>query len=162
MSLQFGTANLCLSLAILFVGCQPNEGETPHEQTEQEALAAISEQAARFSAAYVNGDIEELVSIYTEDGMAAPGNRDFIVGHEPMLAYWTLPAGVKVLHHKTTAEKLVVDGDHAYDWGYYEGQTERDGQALPPFSGKYLIVWERGDDGVWRMAADMWNSLPQG
>ena len=161
MSLTLIKGCACLFAAVLVAGCRPPATDTnPHQQTEQESRAAIEQQAARFSQAYVDGDIDELVSIYTADGMAAPGNRDFIVGHEPMSAYWRLPDGVRVLRHKTTAERLVIDGNHAYDWGYYEGQTARDGVELPSFNGKYLIVWERGVDGVWRMAADMWNSLP--
>ena len=147
---------LAVVIALLTAACQP--AATPPAQSEQEATEAIQAQALKFSAAYVDGDTDTLVDIYTEDGMAAPSGRDFIVGREALRPYWTLPGNTRVLRHKTTPTSFVVDGDHAYDWGIYEGQSERDGEILPPFSGKYLIVWERGDDGVWRMAADMWNN----
>lgn len=116
-------------------------------------------QSRRLSEAYVEGDIEELVSIYTEDGVAAPAGRDFVRGHEDLLALWRLGEGIKVIRHSATPVELVVDGDHAYDWGYYEGQVERNGELLDPFRGTYTIVWVRGDDGIWRIAVDMWASL---
>jgi ketosteroid isomerase-like protein len=148
---------VCL-LVVVAAACQPASSQ--QVQSEEEATAAIQAQALAFSAAYVAGDVDALVDIYTEDGMAAPSGRDFIVGREALRPFWTLPGHTRVLRHKTTPTSFVVDGNHAYDWGIYEGQSERDGEVLPPFSGKYLIVWERGDDGVWRMAADMWNNPP--
>lgn len=121
-------------------------------------VAAILEQSRRFSAAYVAGDVDTLVSIYTEDGVAAPGGRDFVRGQEALRRLWTLPEGRVVTQHRATPSELHVDGDLAYDWGYYEGAAGPP-DAQQPFSGKYLIVWRRGPDGVWRMAHDMWNRL---
>lgn len=153
-------AGLCC-LLVSNTGCKPAGNDAVNaQQNEAEDLASIQAQALKFSAAYVKGEVDELVSIYTADGMAAPGGRDFIVGRTDLRPFWETPAGNKILRHKTTSSSLVIDGDHAYDWGYYEGQSEREGEVLPPFKGKYVIVWERGDDGIWRMAADMWNSLP--
>jgi ketosteroid isomerase-like protein len=64
------------------------------------------------------------------------------------------------MHHEAKPVELHVEGDMAYDWGYYGGQVMQDGEARPPFRGKYLIVWQRGTGGHWRIAHDMWNSLP--
>ena len=124
------------------------------------AIAAILDQSRAFSAAYMRGDVETLVGIYAEDGVAAPGGRDFIRGQEALLRFWTLPEGRVVTHHQATPVELRVEGDLAYDWGYYEGTATHNGEARPAFRGKYLIVWQRDADGVWRMAHDMWNSLP--
>ena len=143
------------------MGCQADAPpvDAGQESTEND-LAAIQAQALNFSAAYVAGDIEKLISIYTENGMAAPGGLDFIVGRADLKPFWSPVEGRSILRHKTISESLVIDGDHAYDWGYYEGQGAEGGEPGAPFEGKYVIVWERGGDGVWRMAADMWNSMP--
>ncbi|MFT4603482.1 MAG: ketosteroid isomerase-like protein [Rhodothermales bacterium] len=148
------------AFVLLTAGCQAAPEHATPTQSVEEATEAIKVQALKFSAAYVSGEVDELVSIYTEDGMAAPSGRDFIVGREALRPFWVIPGNTRILRHKTTPTSFVVDGNHAYDWGIYEGQSERDGVVLPPFAGKYVIVWERGDDGVWRMAADMWNDLP--
>lgn len=129
-------------------------------QSDAAALDSIKAQAERFSAAYVRGDMETLLSIYTDDGMAGPGGRDFVRGRPALDSLWALPTGRTILRHASTPVEIEVDGDHAYDWGYYEGEAAQDGEPLGPFQGKYLIVWERGADGRWRMAADLWNRLP--
>jgi len=106
------------------------------------------------------GDIQTLVGVYTDDGIAAPAGRDFIQGPVGLERLWNLPEGRTVLRHESIPEELVIDGDHAYDRGYYRGQAAQDGEPLSPFRGAYVIVWERGQDGTWRIAVDMWYNLP--
>lgn len=122
-------------------------------------VEAILVQSRALSAAYVRGDIDALVAVYAEDGIAAPSGRDFVRGPEALHALWALPPGRVITHHAATPEELRVEGDLAYDWGYYEGAVEQDGEPRGTFDGKYLIVWQRDADGVWRIAHDMWNSL---
>lgn len=124
------------------------------------AVRAIKAQAARLSEAYMAGDIEGVVALYTEDGIAAAYNSDFVRGKDALLDLWQLPEGRTILHHASMPEEIVVDGDHAWDWGYYEGEAAQDGESPGTFGGKYVIVWERGSDGVWRMAMDAWSGVP--
>ncbi|GAB5534895.1 MAG: hypothetical protein Rubg2KO_11440 [Rubricoccaceae bacterium] len=122
-------------------------------------VTAIVGQARAFSAAYVAGDTDALVTIYAEDGIAAPGGRDFIRGREALRAFWAPSPNASVLEHRLLPNELWIDGDLAYDWGTYEGVSQREGAEPASFRGKYLVVWQRDADGVWRMANDMWNSL---
>lgn len=121
-------------------------------------VAAILQQSRAFSEAYMAGDTPRLVRVYAEDGVAAPGGRDFVRGYEALEAFWALPPGRVITHHEAVPVELKVHGDLAYDWGYYRGTATQNGEARPPFEGKYLIVWQRDPDGVWRIAQDMWNS----
>lgn len=148
-------------LLLIVLGCEPSPVPPTTEQPDpQLAIDAITAQAQRFSQAYMDGDIETLVSIYTEGGIAAPGGRDFIRGRDALRQFWQLPDGRKVTHHRSTSEEIIIEGKYAYDWGYYEGAAGPvDGEARP-FNGKYVIVWRQDDDGVWRMVQDMWNSMP--
>lgn len=123
------------------------------------AVRAIMEQSGRLSTAYVAGDIEGVVAVYAEDGIAVPAGRDFIQGHDALMELWRLPPGRTVLRHASTPVEIRVEGDMAWDRGYYEGRAAQDGEPLDPFRGTYLIVWERAADGVWRMAVDMWAGL---
>lgn len=153
----------CALLTMLIVTMLVPDGAAAQVTTSNDGRAsdveAIKKQSRRLSDAYVRGDIEELVSVYTSDGVAAPAGRDFIRGREALLSLWALPAGRTVLSHSATPVELTVDGDHAYDWGYYEGRVAQDGEPLDPFRGTYVIVWKRGEDGVWRIAVDMWAGL---
>jgi ketosteroid isomerase-like protein len=56
--------------------------------------------------------------------------------------------------------RVVVDGDHAYDYGSYEIAGERDGTPWGPLRGNYVVVWRR-EKGAWRMHLDIWNSGPE-
>ena len=152
--------------AILFaaVGCtvaerssfQDNPGSESASSVEAD-VEAIKVQSARFSQAYVDGDLDAQMAIYADDGVIAPPGRDFITGMEGLRRYWAIPEGVAVTSHRTVPVDIIVEGDLAYDWGSYEGASGPIGSPSE-FSGKYLIVWERGDDQVWRMVQDMWNA----
>lgn len=156
-----GKRLVLFSIAILVSlgGCAAPSRTVERPPDTSRDVAAILAQSRRLSEAYVQGDIEALVSIYTPDGVAVPGNRDFVQGREALLALWRLPEGRTILRHAATPTTLRVDGDHAYDWGYFEGQGAQDGEPMPAFRGAYVIVWARGADGIWRIAADMWNNL---
>lgn len=161
MSYQPVRTLLFFAVTALGVSCTPASPDAAAPaQTEAEAIAAIQAQAQRFSAAYVAGDIETLLSIYAEDGIAAPGGRDFIRGRDALRAYWQIPEGRAVTHHQSRSDELIVEGKYAYDWGYYEGAAGPIGNPQP-FEGKYVIIWRLDGDGVWRMVQDMWNSMPR-
>lgn len=117
---------------------------------------AIREQSAEFSAAFVRGDAEAMVAIYTSDAVIAPPGMGFLSGRQALLDYWSPKPGRKVTRHKAVPERIEIHGDLAYDYGLYAGATETQGQTSA-WGGKYLIVWRRGTDGTWRMAQDMWN-----
>jgi ketosteroid isomerase-like protein len=123
-------------------------------------VAQIEVSSRRFSAAYVAGDLETMVSLYTPDAVIFPNNSEAIRGHEDIRRYWALPPGQRVTLHRATPAEIRIDGDHAYDHGVYEISGVRDGTAWGPSHGKYVIVWRRIPQG-WRMHLDMWNSRPQ-
>lgn len=123
-------------------------------------VAQIEEAGRRFSAAYMAGDIQTMVSLYTPDAVIFPGNSEAIRGHEAIRRYWTLGPGQRVTLHRATPTEIRIDGSHAYDHGVYEIAGENNGTAWGPSHGKYVIVWRRTPQG-WRMHLDMWNSRPQ-
>lgn len=132
--------------------------QSADEKKNIEALAQISTQ---FSAAYMKGDADKMVSLYTDDAVIFPGNSDLIRGKEAIRKYWTLAPGRTITHHKITASEIKITGDFAYDYGYFEISGVNNGQVWGPNYGKYLIVWKRGSDGAWKMHLDMWNSRPK-
>lgn len=133
--------------------CQPRP-----QNTEQEKEAILTASKA-FSQAYINGDLEEQMSYYTDDAVIMSGSREMIIGKEKVTNYWTLPATVKVLEHAATPIELEIIGDMAKDYGYYAGKSLRNGTDTISFRGQYLITWRKEADGQWRMSADMWSSL---
>jgi ketosteroid isomerase-like protein len=114
----------------------------------------------RFSSYYVNGETENLVACYTEDGKILPGNSDVRTGPEALRKWWAVREGVTVLRHKITPLEIRITGKYAHDHGYYEGETMNAVGEKSAFKGKYVIVWQKVDK-QWKIYLDMWNSLPR-
>ncbi|MBL7850547.1 MAG: DUF4440 domain-containing protein [Cyclobacteriaceae bacterium] len=124
-------------------------------QSSDEQL--IRKASRQFSADYVRGDFVAMSEHYTEEALVMAPGRDALVGKAAILEFWqttTVP-----LTHESVPEKIVIEGDVAYDYGYFYVQTQKPGEPPGPTnSAKYYIRWKKGSDGVWRMAFDMWNS----
>jgi ketosteroid isomerase-like protein len=136
-------------------GCQANGDAQEGPAGVEDDVEAIKLQNARFSQAYVEKDLETQMSIYADDAVIGPPGRVFITG-DGLSQYWAQAPGTAVVSHRLIPDSIVVHGDLAYDWGRYEGASGRVG-APSDFSGKYLVVWRRDTDGMWRMVQDMWN-----
>jgi uncharacterized protein (TIGR02246 family) len=132
-------------------------GPALYAQTPATDSAAIHELSRRFSAAYVRGDAAAMAELYTADAVIFPEQSEWITGREAIMRYWTLGPGRRITRHVASPARIIVDGDHAYDYGTFEIAGERDGAAWGPHRGKYVVVWRR-DKGTWRMQLDIWNS----
>ena len=118
----------------------------------------ILENIKAFSAAYMRGDAEAMAQSYTPDGKIFPGRAKVLEGYDSLLRYWTLGDGVKILKHDISPEEITFVGDAAYDYGYYEGSTQRADGSIAEWKGKYLIIWKK-IDGNWKMYLDIWNRV---
>ncbi len=128
------------------------------ETKTESDLDIIKKNTLSFSKAYMDGDINTLVHMYTEDGKIFPNNRKIMAGKADLLSYWTIPDGVKILHHKVTPSEINIENDTAYDYGYYEGKTLTKDKKEVSWQGKYIIVWKK-IDGDWKIYLDIWNNV---
>ena len=134
-------------------------GQDDRKSGEQKDIEAIKEASTRFSDAYVRGDIDEMLSIYTGDAAIFPHGRNIMRGKDELRSYWTLRPGRKITFHKATPVEISITGDTAYDYGNYEVRGTQDGVVWEPAFGKYVIVWKRVN-GSWKMYLDIWNGNP--
>jgi ketosteroid isomerase-like protein len=131
-----------------------SKAQTPDER-------AVRKASAQFSSNYVRGDFQGMTEQYTEDAVVMAPARDVLVGRAAILEFWK-GTTVPVLH-ESVPEKIEIDGGIAHDYGYFFTQSQKPGEAPGPVnSAKYYIRWQKGTDGVWRMALDMWNSRKPG
>lgn len=121
-------------------------------------IEAILKNVRQFSQAYMDGNYAAMANAYTEDGKIFPSGADIISGRADIEARWVLPEGVKILRHHVTPVEITITGDSAYDYGYYEGQTQRKDGSLSDWKGKYVIIWKKVD-GTWKMYLDIWNHI---
>lgn len=125
---------------------------------KQKDIDQILSQSKTFSVAYMAGDYDAMVAIYTTDGKIMPNGTPIIEGHENIRARWVLPEGDQVAQHKSTPVEIRITGNTAYDFGYYEGETVKSSGERQTWKGKYVIIW-RKENNTWRMYVDIWNRV---
>ncbi|MCB0566371.1 MAG: DUF4440 domain-containing protein [Phaeodactylibacter sp.] len=124
-------------------------------------LGIIHQNIDAFSRSLTEGDFDAVVAAYTTDAKLFPQRGDILRGEPAIRNYWTPPASreSRTVHHRIKPEEIVVQGDTAYDWGYYEGATRRGDGSLAYWEGKYVVVWKKVADGQWKIYLDSWNNL---
>lgn len=151
--------NAIITLSILVFGMTTQAQEK--FSGSEEDIGTILKNIEAFSQYYVGGDYENLANSYTIDGKIFPNNADIIEGRVAIKKRWILPEGVKTLRHQVTPKEItVIDDETAYDYGYYEGESQNVNGEKSTFKGKYVIVWKKVE-GDWKIYLDIWNSLPR-
>lgn len=144
---------LILSILPLFISAQQFNG--PEEDIE-----TILGHIKAFSEHVVAGDAAQITAAYTADGKLFPNNRDILEGSDAIQQYWTPGKGYRISYHKIIPSEITISGDQAYDYGYYEGTTQRDDGSESSWKGKYVIVWKKVD-GDWKIYLDIWNRIEE-
>ncbi|HET6362570.1 MAG TPA: nuclear transport factor 2 family protein [Gemmatimonadota bacterium] len=134
-------------------------GRVVAQEVPGEAERAFEEAYAAFSAAYRAGDPAGVAALYADDAFyLAPGDeidRGDVGRHFEFLSSFEPGAGPVIEFEIVDRE---VSGDLAYDIGYFtfrrEGQPAEDAPR-----GKFIVIWKRGEDGVWRIHADGYSDV---
>ena len=113
-----------------------------------------------FSKAYVDGELATLGDIYTADAVLLPPGGEFR-GREAIRNYFTLGPDRRQLAHSMQPDEILVHGNVATDVGTWTSTWRRGEEEPRTASGRYLIVWMKDADGVWRIHYDMWHRPQQ-
>jgi ketosteroid isomerase-like protein len=136
---------LALPFLLMITACE--QGAPAGDPSE------ITARSAEWDAALNAKDVDAIVALYTDDARVLAPNRPMTVGSDGVRAEFggMIDAGLSI---KLTSIEATVVGDIGHNVGSYvlsSGDTVVD-------VGKYLETWARGDDGVWRIANDIYNS----
>ena len=124
--------------------------------------AGIAASSTAFEAAFNSGDAVGLTALYTVDAALLPPNMAQIDGREGIQALWQgfIDAGVSDIDLNTV--ELEVHSTSASEVGTFT-LTAPDGEGgRVTAGGKYIVLWQLGEDGVWRLHRDIWNGNPAG
>ena len=123
-----------------------------HRTKDPKLNQAIAKANSDFIAAMKTGDATVIAAPYTDravfialDGTCTQGQTEI----EKMYQARFKRSGVAALT-KINSKRLVVDGDLAYESGYGEIQSLKEGK-LSVNGGRFLTVWQRQVDGEWRI-----------
>ena len=110
----------------------------------------------KFEEAVKIGGAADVASFYTKDGLMLPPELPSIEGRESIQTYWQDLFDAGATSFKLTSTEVQSSGDFAYQVGTFAFERGTETETVP-VSGKYLNVWRRNKDGLWRPHRNIWN-----
>ena len=108
---------------------------------------------------YNSGNYEGVASLHTEDAVVMPPNVLSRIGKDQIMSAIKDEISMGFTDLKFVENDIKIFGTLAYDEGSYSLNIKSDiGEIIGNDFGKYLVVWEKQNDGGWLMKKDIWNS----
>ncbi len=113
-----------------------------------------------FAAAFNKGDDAAVAGHYAQDGAVLPPDAARVDGRANIQKFWkgAIDAGLADLTLK--AIEVQGSGDIAFEVGEVSYSAPDKAGARSTATGKYIVVWKKEADGVWRLYRDIWNANP--
>lgn len=108
------------------------------------------------------GDVDTIVSYWTEDAVVLPSGQPKIVGREALRQY--VAESMKIpgfrITWKSSDPVIAADGKTAYMFAENTVSMQGPDDSTLVIPGRALTIWRKEADGQWRCAVDMWNAPP--
>jgi uncharacterized protein (TIGR02246 family) len=139
------------TIALVF-GAAPATADSPRDEIE----AAL----VTFVKAFNAGDSAAVAAHYAEDAAVLPPNANRVDGRTGIQGFWkgAIDAGLGDLTLK--AVEVHGSGDSAIEVGEVSFSAPDNSGQRKTATGKYIVFWKKGADGVWRLYRDIWNANP--
>jgi uncharacterized protein (TIGR02246 family) len=93
---------------------------------------------------------------YAEDATVMPPNGPAVKGRDAIIAF--LETYPPITEMKMVLQQVDGSGELAYDVETYTSMVTPPGRAATADTGKLVWVWQKQDDGAWRVLVEIWNS----
>jgi uncharacterized protein (TIGR02246 family) len=140
--------------ALLLLAAAP-AGPNPVQQHIAEVRTAIDAGNAAYIATQQHGDAKAFAALYADnaasigtDGSVTRGRAAIEAAAAASLASSTFLKGT------ITTTDLAVDGDTAYEEGTYLFSIKPKDRPAADYTGRYLTIWTRQQDGSWKIQTD--------
>jgi uncharacterized protein (TIGR02246 family) len=124
------------------------------------AKEAIEQTAIAWETAFNAGDGKAVAELYTEDAALLPPDGARVDGRAAIGEFWQGAIDSGLADADLEVVEVTESGDLAYEVGAFSLSAPGADGARATVAGKYVIVWQRGDDGTWRLHRDIWNMDP--
>jgi uncharacterized protein (TIGR02246 family) len=124
---------------------------------------AIQAREREWSAAYLTGDAATVAALYTEDGASVPATGDFHRGRAAIAQdlRTQLDSVTFTAREDITEEVIPLGSDYVFEVGHYNASgTYKVGGKARAVSGRYVVLWRKDSDGIWRLHRDMGTEAP--
>lgn len=151
------TLKTLISIACVMLPCLAFAGDSGNELFD-----TIKAKKQLWAKLYNAEDAAGITAMYTSDATVIAPNYGPAKGHPEIQAGLEeeMALGHGVIGLETLEVSRLAD-DAAYEIGYYALTIEVETGDPIVDEGHYVIVWKLGEDKVWRIHVDTWNtSLP--
>jgi len=156
---------LLLILPLVFLlcftfGCQQGEEVAEEPVVEVEAdVEAIKKITDDFNAAINAGNIDKLVSLYTDDAVRIPPNKPALVGKEAIRSLFQEQLDQFTVQNEGVIVDLKVSGDLAFVRGSWTSiNTPKTGGEPLKFNGNFVSIIQKQPDGSWKTICNSWSN----
>jgi uncharacterized protein (TIGR02246 family) len=153
---------LSLVLLFTFASCTAPE-KAPEASADPAALRdTIQAREREWSAAFLASNAAGIAALYTEDGASVQASGDWFRGRDGitkgMQAQFDTLA---VTAREDIAEEVIPAGNYAVEIGHYSYQgTSKTDKTPRSAAGRYMVLWRKDSDGVWRLHRDIGSEAP--
>jgi ketosteroid isomerase-like protein len=125
------------------------------------ASAAIAAACRALDEALMASDAHRAASHFTADAILGESGLDDVVGREAILDFLVRGDAVRtVTHHRLHRKELLVFGELAVEYGWFDETKRRAGQPPIHERGRTMTLWRRDADGEWRIHRLVISDLP--
>lgn len=113
----------------------------------------------RYENALKNSNADKVADQFTESAILMEAGREDISGRDAIRKHLAeLFATARIAEISVTPGEMKICGDHIYQFGTYHRSIQI--QDKPPISenGRYFSMWDRQEDGSWKIARVMFSS----
>ena len=145
-----------LLLAFHSAACAHAGQGVPVRQDPAAVRTAIEGALGQFSAAMKRGDAGAIASLFADDAQyITAATKGFVTGRAAIEEVFAarFKAG-RFLEVTVTTASVEVEGDTAYETGTNRVVMQVGDASPVTRTGRYLTVWVRQPDGVWRIRVD--------
>ena len=148
---------ICMLLgSVILAGCASSPRPIPDETWFRERVAR------EYVEPFRRGDVEAWLAVFADDAVALHNRRPADVGKEAIRAFGLAVHehfdierfDVKVREVRSSGEWVLTRGDFVSRFTLKADGSSPWGEE----QGKFVLLWERQHDGVWRIRLDMGNS----
>jgi ketosteroid isomerase-like protein len=151
---------LCFSIACQKQGQEADKAPKANVEADGAAIKALLNEWVQL---YNAEDFDKLISVfYAENPILMTPNESIRKGKEAILLSYQKDSESNIEHVDSSVAKDVrVSGNLAVAWGIDTGTTASRGGGKPvPYDLKWLMVFERQPDGIWKCLYEIWNDNP--
>lgn len=151
-------------LALLALGACAKPAAEPAPPVDASAVKdAIQAREKEWSAAYLTGNGATVAALYTEDGASIPREGEWMRGRDGIGKdlQTQLDSVTYTTREDITDEVIPIGSDYAFEAGHYAATgTYKVGGKPKTLNGRYVVLWRKDADGVWRLLRDFGNEVP--